>query len=127
MGEKPPGNVGRLLRSGVYFPELTTQVGFMKNIYVGNLNFQTTEDELRNLFGKHGNVERVSLPKDNVTGKPRGFAFVEMPDDVEAERAIRALDGTTLGGRTLKVNEARPRTPEAQAGRGNGERRFGRG
>ncbi len=71
----------------------------MKNIYVGNLSFQTTEEELRNEFGKHGKVERVSIPHDSITGRARGFAFVEMPDDAEAERAIRALNGTTLGAR----------------------------
>jgi len=98
----------------------------MKNIYVGNFHFQTTEEELRDLFGKHGRVERVSLPHDRATGKPRGFAFVEMPDDVEADRAIRALNGATFGGRTLKVNEARP-TPERAEPPGNGEHRFGRG
>ena len=98
----------------------------VKNIYVGNLGFQTSEEELRDLFGKHGRVERVSILYDSATGKPRGFAFVEMPDDVEAERAIRALNGVTLGGRTLKVNEARPRPGRADP-RGNSERRFGRG
>ena len=97
----------------------------MKNIYVGNLAFQTTEEELRDLFGKHGRVERVSIPYDRATGKPRRFGFVEMPDDVEAERAIRALNGATLGGRTLTVNEARPRPGRADP-RGNEKRRFGR-
>jgi len=100
----------------------------MKNIYVGNLGVQTTEDELRSLFGKHGRVERVSIPRHSTTGRSRGFGFVEMPDDVEAERAIRALNGATLGGQALKVNEARPRAARAEgAGGGNGERRFGRG
>ncbi len=97
----------------------------MKNIYIGNLSVQTTEDELHNLFGKHGKVERVSIPKDGATGRSRGFAFVEMPDDVEAARAIRALNGATLGGRTLKVNEARPSPGRAEP-RGDGERSFGR-
>jgi len=89
----------------------------MKNIYVGNLPFQATEDELRNHFGKHGKVERVAMPHDPVTGKPRGFAFVEMLDDVEAVRAIHALNGSTFGGRTMVVNEAHSK----------GGRRFGRG
>jgi RNA recognition motif-containing protein len=102
------------------------EVDAMKNIYVGNLDFQTTEEELRNLFGKHGKVERVSIPRDTATGKPRGFAFVEMQDDVEAERAIRTLNNSTLGSRTLKVNEARPKPGRAEP-RGDGERRFGRG
>lgn len=81
----------------------------MRKIYVGNLSFQTTEEELRNQFGKHGKVERVSIPRDSITGKARGFAFVQTPDNPEAERAIRALNGTTLAGRTLTVNEAHPR------------------
>ena len=99
----------------------------MKNIYVGNLPHGTTEEELRSLFGKHGRVERVSILHDHATGRSRGFGFVEMPDDVEAERAIRALNGATLGGQALKVNEARPRAARAEgAGGGNGERRFGR-
>ena len=97
----------------------------MKNIYVGNLGSQTTEEELRSLFGKHGRVERVSILHDHATGRSRGFGFVEMPDDVEAERAIRALNGATLGGQALKVNEARPKPGRAEP-RGNGERRFGR-
>ena len=95
----------------------------MKSVYVGNLGFQATEEELRSLFGKHGRVEQVSIPHDRVTGRPRSFAFVEMPDDVEAERAIRALNGATLGGQTLTVNEARPRPGRADR-RGNDERRF---
>ena len=97
----------------------------MKNIYVGNLGSQTTEEELRSLFGKHGRVERVSILHDHATGRSRGFGFVEMPDDVEAERAIRALNGATLGGQARKVNEARPKPGRAEP-RGNGERRFGR-
>jgi len=97
----------------------------MKNIYVGNLGFQTTEEELRSLFGKHGRVEQVRILHDQATSRSRGFGFVEMPDDVEAERAIRALNGATLGGQPLKVNEARPKPGRAEP-RGNGERRFGR-
>ena len=98
----------------------------MKTIYVGNLPFETTEEEIRNLVSKHGKVERVSISRDSVTGRARGFAFVEMPDDTEAERAIHALNGTTLASRQLTVNEARPRPKRAEP-RGDGERRFGRG
>jgi len=82
----------------------------MKNLYVGNLPFDTTEPQLRNLFAVHGNVERVSIVTDKETGRPRGFAFVEMTDASEASKASVALSGTDLGGRTLKLNEARDKT-----------------
>jgi len=98
----------------------------MKNLYVGNLDFHATEEEIRNLFRKHGAVNRVSIPRDAITGKSRGFAFVEMPDDTEAERAIRELNGLKLGGRRLTVNEARP-GPGRAASRDKGERSAGRG
>jgi len=81
----------------------------MKNIYVGNLNYQTTEEDLRRIFEPYGTVERVSIPLDSVTGKSRGFAFVEMRDEVAAGEAIRGLNGSELGGRTLLVNKASPR------------------
>ena len=90
----------------------------MKKIYVGNLAFSTTEAELRELFGQHGKVGSVSLITDRETGQPRGFGFVEMEDGADA--AIRAFDGKEVGGRTLKVNEARPR--EAGGGGGGGRR-----
>jgi RNA recognition motif-containing protein len=80
----------------------------MTKIYVGNLPYSATEDELRELFSVHGGVQSVSLVNDRETGRPRGFAFVEMAGE-EAEGAIQALDGSQMGGRTLKVNEARPR------------------
>ncbi len=82
----------------------------MKKLYVGNLNFNTTEDALRSLFQTYGSVERVSIITDRETGRSRGFAFVEMTDAEEADRAITALNGTRLGGRILNVNEARPKT-----------------
>ncbi len=82
----------------------------MKNIFVGNLDFGATEESLRSLFEQHGTVERVNLVTDRDTGRARGFAFVEMTDSAEADRAIQALNGTTLGGRALNVNEARPKT-----------------
>ncbi len=80
----------------------------MKKIYVGNLPYSATEDELRETFGEHGTVESVSLITDRETGRPRGFGFVEMDDD-GATAAISALDGKDMGGRSLRVNEARPR------------------
>ncbi len=80
----------------------------MKKIYVGNLPFSATEDEVREKFGEHGEVISVALINDRETGRPRGFGFVEMDDD-GAMSAIQALDGKDMGGRTLRVNEARPR------------------
>jgi RNA recognition motif-containing protein len=75
-------------------------------IYIGNLPFSSTEDELRTVFGQHGDVESVNVITDRETGRPRGFAFVEMADAAAASSAIKALDGSELGGRNLRVNEA---------------------
>ena len=83
-----------------------------KNIYVGNLPWSATEDEVRNAFATYGEVVSVRLVEDRETGRPRGFGFVEM-EDAGADKAIEALDGSDFGGRTLKVNEARPRQPRA--------------
>jgi len=80
----------------------------MKKIFVGNLDFGTTEESIRSLFETQGAVESVKLMTDRDTGRSRGFAFVEMAD-ADAERAIKALNGTNLGGRALNVNEARPK------------------
>ena len=79
------------------------------NIFVGNLSFQTTQDELHAAFAQFGNVERVNIVTDRDTGQPRGFAFVEMPDKGEAENAISQLNGAEMNGRALNVNEARPK------------------
>jgi RNA recognition motif-containing protein len=79
----------------------------MKNIYIGNLDYSTTEDQLRTLFLAHGAVETATVVRDRDTGQPRGFAFLEMTNDGEAEKAIHALNGTLVAGRTLAVNEAR--------------------
>jgi cold-inducible RNA-binding protein len=89
----------------------------MKNIFVGNLSFQTTEQDIRSLFEAHGSVDRVNIVTDRDSGQPRGFAFVEMTNDAEGERAIEAINGRELGGRALNVNEARPKT-EGGGGRG---------
>ena len=89
----------------------------MKNIFVGNLDFGATEESIRELFEPYGAVERVSLVTDRDTGRSRGFAFVEMTDSAEADRAIAALNGVSLGGRALNINEARPKTD-----RGSGPR-----
>jgi len=98
----------------------------VKNIFVGNLNFNTSEDELRQMFEAHGQVDRVSIMTDRETGRSRGFGFVEMTNAEEAERAIAALNGTQLGGRTLNVNEARPK-PERSGGGGGRDRERGGG
>jgi RNA recognition motif-containing protein len=79
------------------------------SIYVGNLSYQVTEDDLKRAFAEYGTVSRVQLPTDRETGRPRGFAFVEMGNDTEEEAAIQALDGAEWMGRDLKVNKAKPR------------------
>ena len=94
----------------------------MKNIFVGNLSFGATEESIRTLFETHGSVGRVNIVTDRDTGQPRGFGFVEMANDSEGDKAIAALNGTDLDGRTLNVNEARPKA-ERSGGGGGG---FGR-
>lgn len=91
----------------------------MKKLFVGNLDFGATEDSIRTLFEPYGTVESVNLMKDRDTGRSRGFAFVEMADAGEADRAVKGLNGTSLGGRALSVNEARPKVERA-GGRGPG-------
>ncbi len=91
----------------------------MKNIFVGNLDFNTSEEELRQLFESHGQVDRVSIMTDRDTGRSRGFGFVEMANAEEGDKAIAALNGSQVGGRTLNVNEARPK-PERTGGGGGG-------
>jgi len=98
----------------------------MKNLFVGNMAFQTTDSDLRALFEPFGQVGRVHLAMDRETGRPRGFGFVEMANDDEAKNAIAALDGKEFGGRNLKVNEARPRA-ERGGPRGSGGGGRGRG
>jgi len=88
-------------------------------LYVGNLPFSTTDSELREVFGEHGNVLSAQVIMDRETGRSRGFGFVEM-DDAEAQNAINALDGVQLEGRALKVNEARERTRDGGGGGGGG-------
>ena len=91
-----------------------------KNIYVGNLSYDVTDDKLRQAFEQHGPVTSARVIMDGATGRPRGFGFVEM-DDADADKAIAALNGTELDGRTLTVNEARPR--RSGGGGGGGPRR----
>jgi RNA recognition motif-containing protein len=90
------------------------------NIYVGNLSFDAGEADVRQLFEAHGQVSSVSIIEDKFTGRPRGFAFVEMAQDAEAQAAIAALNGKDLKGRPLTVNEARPRTENRGGGGGGG-------
>jgi RNA recognition motif-containing protein len=99
----------------------------MKNLFVGNMSFQTTEGELTALFEAYGQVTRVHVATDRETGRVRGFAFVEMPNDEEAAKAVAGLNGKEVGGRALKVNEARPKTdrPPARGGYGAGRRQGG--
>lgn len=104
----------------------------VKSLFVGNMSFQTTESDLRGLFEPFGQVTRVHLAMDRETGRARGFAFVEMPNDAEAAKAIAGLDGKEVNGRNLKVNEARPREAGAgprgprSSGGGQGHGRGGR-
>ena len=93
----------------------------MVNIFVGNLSFQTTQDELQGAFAAYGTVERVSIVTDRDSGQPRGFGFVEMAERSAAEAAISQLNGKEMNGRALNVNEARPKT------QGGGGDRGGRG
>jgi cold-inducible RNA-binding protein len=97
----------------------------VKNIFVGNLSFGATEDALRSMFEAYGQVDRVNLVTDRETGRARGFAFVEMSNDADAQKAIAALNGRELDGRALNINEARPK--EDRAGGGGGYRGGGGG
>ena len=92
----------------------------MKNIFVGNLSFRSTEQDLRRLFEAYGQVDRVNIVTDRDSGQPRGFGFVEMSDNAEGDRAIAALNGHEVGGRALNVNEARPKGEGGGGNRGGG-------
>jgi cold-inducible RNA-binding protein len=103
----------------------------VKNIFVGNLSFNTNEDELRQAFEAYGQVDRVAIMTDRDTGRSRGFGFVEMANNDDGEKAIAALNGAQIGGRTINVNEARPKNDRFGGGGGGGGRdrgdRGGRG
>jgi RNA recognition motif-containing protein len=90
------------------------------NIYVGNLSFEVTDDDLRQLFSAYGEVESASVVKDRFSGESRGFGFVEMPAKKDADAAIAALNGTEQKGRTITVNEAKPKAPKSGGGGGGG-------
>jgi RNA recognition motif-containing protein len=92
----------------------------LKKLYVGNLPFNTTEDDLRGVFERHGSVASVAVVTDRETGRSRGFGFVEMDEASAADDAIRALDGSDLGGRSLRVNEAQDRRSGGGGGGGRG-------
>src|SRR5665213_448452 len=92
----------------------------MKNIFVGNLSFDTNEQTIRSLLEAHGTVDRVSVVTDRDTGQPRGFAFVEMSDNAAGDQAIAAINGHEVGGRALSVNEARPKSEGGGGNRGGG-------
>jgi RNA recognition motif-containing protein len=98
----------------------------MKNIFVGNLSFGATEDAVRSLFEAYGTVQRVSIVTDRDSGQPRGFGFVEMTNDGEGEKAIAALNGRDLEGRTLNINEARPKEDRGSGNRSGGGGGYGR-
>jgi|SRR3977135_2559116 RNA recognition motif-containing protein len=93
-------------------------------LYVGNLSFETTENDLQDLFEQHGTVSEVSLMMDKMTGKSRGFAFITMNDGTQASAAMSALNGKDLNGRALNVNEARPREERPRPYGGGGGNRF---
>lgn len=99
----------------------------MTNIFVGNLSFQTTQDELLSAFSQYGNVERVNVVTDRDSGQPRGFAFVEMTERRDAETAISQLNGSELNGRAMNVNEARPKAEGGRSGGFGGNRGSGGG
>lgn len=109
-GEKPHGGKGKKLMS-------------MK-LYVGNLSFQTSSEELQTLFAQAGTVESVSLIEDRETGRSRGFGFVEMSSKEEGAAAIQQFNGKELGGRALNVNEAKPREDRGGGGGGGGRQRY---
>jgi RNA recognition motif-containing protein len=90
------------------------------NIYVGNLSFEVTDDDLRQLFSAYGEVESASVIKDRFSGESRGFGFVEMPARKDADAAISALNGTDVKGRSITVNEAKPKAPKSGGGGGGG-------
>ena len=90
------------------------------SIYVGNLSYQVTEEDIRGVFAEYGTVKRVQVPQDRETGRPRGFAFVEMETDAEEAAAIDGLDGAEWMGRDLKVNKAKPKEDRGSSGGGRG-------
>jgi cold-inducible RNA-binding protein len=99
----------------------------VKNIFVGNLSFSSTEESIRSMFERYGVVNSARIMTDRDTGRSRGFAFVEMENEAEADQAITALNGSTVDGRAINVNEARPKPERGFGGAGGGGNRFGGG
>jgi cold-inducible RNA-binding protein len=93
-------------------------------LYVGNLSFNTTENDLQDAFAAHGTVLEANLPMDRASGRPRGFGFVTMGTDEDAQKALNAMNGANMDGRNLTVNVARPREERSGGGAGGGQRRF---
>jgi RNA recognition motif-containing protein len=115
-------SLGSKRRSCLILPFAVLQIqkeAKVKNIFVGNLSFGTTEDTVRSMFASYGSVDRVNIVTDRETGQPRGFAFVEMNADAEGNAAISGLNGRDVDGRALNVNEARPKGERAPSGGGN--------
>lgn len=94
------------------------------SIYIGNLAYGATEEDLTSVFQEYGTVNRVTVPTDRETGRPRGFAFVEMSKEAEEDAAIEALDGAEWMGRELRVNKAKPRERQGGGNRGGGDRNY---
>jgi cold-inducible RNA-binding protein len=115
------------IRSFFSFPKGERYISMSTKLYVGNLAFQTTTQELEQLFGQAGTVQSASVVEDRDTGRSRGFAFVEMSSQEEAASAIEQFNGKELGGRALKVNEAKPRENRGGGGRGFSDNRGGYG
>ena len=92
----------------------------MTNIYIGNLSYDATEDDIKQAFSQHGEVSTVNMIMDRETGRPRGFAFVEMPNGDEAQKAIQEVNETEIAGRAVKVNEAKPKSDRRGGGGGGG-------
>jgi len=100
--------------SGSVFDQPAEKKEYFMNMYVGNLSYSVTEDDLKALFSEFGKVESVNIIKDKFSGRSKGFGFVEMPDNSEADKAIKALNGTNLKERDIKVNQAKPRSDRSR-------------
>lgn len=124
QGSETACRVAKFFSESIVLSELAGLIGLERivTIYVGNLSFEATEEDLQEIFSEYGKVSRVSLPIDRETGKKRGFAFVEMEEESKEDAAIADLDGAQWLGRSLKVNKAKPREPRRG---GNGDRTGG--
>jgi RNA recognition motif-containing protein len=105
----------------VTYPKITGEFVMGKKVYVGNMSYEMSQSDLETMFGDHGTVESAQIINDRATGRSKGFGFIEMSSDEEAQAAIGALDGKDCGGRALKVNEAKPRPSGGGGGYGGGD------